>query len=57
VVGVTALVVTWVTAGLVHLPPEASLLGWRFTLYRTLVAFIASLIIAFLIPALLHVLG
>jgi len=54
---VTALVVTWVTAGLVHLPPEASLLGWRFTLYRTLVAFIASLIIAFLIPALLHVLG
>lgn len=45
---VTALIVTWVTVGLIQLPAEAAALGTGFTIARNLVAFIVSLGIAML---------
>jgi hypothetical protein len=45
--GVTALVVAWVTVGLTHLPIEATLLGWRFSLIRNLLSFFLAIVIAF----------
>ena len=56
-VGVTALVVAWVTVGIVHLPVEAAMLGRRFSIYRNLLSFLFALIIAFTIIGALHVLG
>jgi hypothetical protein len=53
-VGVTALVVAWVTVGLTHLPVEAQVFGWRFAVLRNLLAFVSALCIAFIIPAVLH---
>jgi len=40
---VTALIVTWVTVGLIQLPAEAAALGTPFTIVRNLVAFVVSL--------------
>jgi predicted Fe-Mo cluster-binding NifX family protein len=45
---VTALIVTWVTVGLIQLPAEAAALGTGFTIARNLVAFIVSLGVAML---------
>jgi len=45
---VTALVVSWVTVGLVQLPAEALFLGRRFALTRNLVAFVFTLAVAWL---------
>jgi uncharacterized membrane protein YraQ (UPF0718 family) len=45
---VTALVVTWVTVGIVQLPAEAMLLGARFAVYRNIISFITAIAIAFL---------
>jgi hypothetical protein len=53
-VGVTALVVAWVTVGLTHLPVEAEVFGWRFAVLRNLLAFFSALGISFIIPAVLH---
>jgi len=47
-IAVTALVVTWVTVGIVQLPAEALMLGTRFALYRNIISFIAAIAIAFL---------
>ena len=47
-IAVTALVVTWVTVGIVQLPAEALMLGARFALYRNIISFIAAIAIAFL---------
>ena len=47
-IAVTALVVTWVTVGIVQLPAEALMLGTRFAVYRNIVSFIAAIAIAFL---------
>lgn len=44
---VTALIVTWVTVGIIQLPAEISMLGWRFALSRNLTAFILAIPIAF----------
>ena len=54
---VTALVVTWVTVGIVQLPAEALLLGTRFAVYRNLISFIAAIAIAFLTVYTLRFLG
>lgn len=43
---VTAFILSWVTLGFVQLPAEAAALGFRFTLYRSLLSFIATIIIA-----------
>jgi len=52
---VTAFITAWITVGVVSLPVEAQMLGWRFALWRNLVAFAFSLLIAWLTVALLHV--
>jgi len=54
---VTALVVSWVTVGLVELPAEALFLGRRFALARNLVAFVFTLAVAWLTVQTLHGLG
>ena len=45
---VTALVVSWVTVGLVQLPAEALYLGRRFAVARNLVSFAFTLAVAWL---------
>ena len=45
---VTAFVLSWVTLGVVQLPAEVEVFGARFTLYRTVLAFITTLIISIL---------
>jgi len=45
---VTAFVLSWVTLGVVQLPAEVEVFGARFTLYRTLLAFITTLTISIL---------
>ena len=47
-IAVTALLVTWVTVGIVQLPAEALMLGMRFAVYRNIISFTAAIIIAFL---------
>ncbi len=55
-VGVTALVVAWVTVGITHLPVEAVAFGWRFAIYRNLLSFLFAVVIAFIIARVIHVL-
>lgn len=43
---ITAFILSWVTLGIVQLPAEAEILGFRFTLYRNILSFIATIIIA-----------
>jgi len=45
---VTALIVSWVTVGLVQLPAEVLMLGARFAIYRNLICFFSAVAIAFL---------
>jgi uncharacterized membrane protein YraQ (UPF0718 family) len=45
-VAVTALLVSWVTVGLVQLPAEAAMLGMRFALWRNALSFAFALLIA-----------
>lgn len=43
---VAAFVLSWVTLGVVQLPAELEIFGWKFTFYRTLLAFIFTILIA-----------
>jgi len=45
-IAVTAFLVSWVSVGTIQLPAEASLLGKKFAIYRNLLSFIFSIIIA-----------
>ena len=56
-IAVTALVVAWVTVGIVQLPAEALMLGTRFAVYRNIICFIATILIAFLTVYTLSFLG
>lgn len=56
-VAVTALIVAWVTVGVVQLPAEAMALGRRFALVRNLICFLSVLAIAPLTVATLRLLG
>ena len=56
-IAVTALVVTWVTVGIVQLPAEAMMLGARFAVYRNIVSFIVAIAIAFLTVYTLQLFG
>lgn len=47
---VSAFILSWVTLGFVHLPVETEVLGFRFTLYRNILAFVVTMIIAALTP-------
>ncbi|MGD8581919.1 MAG: hypothetical protein PVG12_09675 [Gammaproteobacteria bacterium] len=56
-VAVTALLVSWVTVGIVQLPAEALMLGTRFAIYRNMISFCIAIIIAFLTVYTLKLLG
>lgn len=45
---VTALIVSWVTVGIIQIPAEAMILGTRFAVYRNLISFLAAIAISFL---------
>ena len=45
---VTALIVSWVTVGVVQLPAEALLLGKHFAIYRNLLCYLISIAVALL---------
>jgi len=47
-----AFIVSWVSVGVVTLPVEAHVFGWRFTLWRNLLTFVAALCIGLLIGGL-----
>jgi len=54
---VTALIITWVTVGLVQLPAEAAALGRRFAFVRTALCFVLSIIIALITAAIINATG
>ena len=54
---VTALLVSWVTVGVVQMPAEAMMLGWRFAVLRNLLALAGSVLLAFLVVGTLRALG
>jgi len=56
-IAVTAMIVSWVTVGVVQLPAEALLLGRRFALLRNLLSFLFAIAIAFLTVATLRLMG
>jgi uncharacterized membrane protein YraQ (UPF0718 family) len=56
-VAVTALLVSWVTVGVVQLPAEALMLGMRFAIYRNMISFFIAVIIAFVTVNTLQLLG
>ncbi len=45
-VAVTAFLVAWVTVGLIQLPLESTIMGKRFAIFRNLIAFLMSFIVA-----------
>lgn len=48
---VTALIVSWVTVGIIQLPAEASALGLRFAIWRNVTCILFAIITAYLVPA------
>jgi hypothetical protein len=54
---VTALIVSWVTVGVVQLPAEALLLGRRFAIYRNLICYFFAIAISFLTVYTLRLIG
>jgi uncharacterized membrane protein YraQ (UPF0718 family) len=51
---VTALLVSWVTVGIVQLPAESLLFGWRFAVMRNVVSFLLAIAVAYLAAGLLQ---
>ena len=43
---VTAFIISWVTLGVIQLPVEVEVFGGRFTMYRNILAFIFTMLIA-----------
>lgn len=56
-IAVTALLVTWVTVGVVQLPAESLMLGARFAVCRNIISFIAAIVISFLVVYTLRLFG
>ena len=56
-IAVTALIVSWVTVGIVQLPAEALMLGLRFAIYRNVIGFFTAIVIAFLSVHTLRLIG
>jgi len=54
---VTALLVSWVTVGVAHIPAEALLFGWRFAALRHLMSFVFAIAVAYLAVAILAIVG
>ena len=42
----SAFIISWVTLGVTQLPAEVEVFGGRFTLYRTILAFVFTMLIA-----------
>lgn len=51
---ITALIVSWVTVGIVHLPAEAAILGTRFAVWRNAISFFLAIMMAYVIAVLVH---
>ena len=45
---VTAFILSWVTLGVVQLPAEVEIFGFKFTFYRTLFTFITTILVSLL---------
>ena len=45
---VTAFILSWVTIGIVQLPAEVEIFGFRFTFYRTIFTFITTILVSLL---------
>lgn len=56
-VAVTALIVSWVTVGVVQLPAEALMLGKYFAIYRNLLSYVLAVVIAMLTVYTVQVMG
>lgn len=56
-IAVTALIVSWVTVGIVQLPAEILMLGTRFAIYRNVICFFSAVAIAFLSVYTLRLMG
>ena len=56
ILAVTAFLTAWITVGVVSLPVEGQMLGWRFALWRNLIAFLFSLLVAWITVVLWHAL-
>ena len=56
-IAVTALLVSWVTVGIVQLPAETLMLGTRFAIYRNMISFFVAIVIAFVTVSTLKLLG
>lgn len=56
-VAVTALVVSWVSVGVIHLPAEAVMAGTRFAVIRNALAFLAAIVVGLLVWLTMGVLG
>ena len=52
---VTAFLLSWVTLGFIQLPAEVEVFGGRFTLYRNILAFVFTMLIAVLTTLTLQV--
>jgi hypothetical protein len=52
---VTALIVSWVTVGVVHLPAEAAILGTRFALWRNAISLLLAVAMAYVIAVVMPV--
>jgi hypothetical protein len=50
---VTALIVSWVTVGIVQLPAEAAILGMRFAFWRNGISFALAMAMAYIVAALM----
>ncbi|MCF8078812.1 MAG: hypothetical protein K9K88_05950 [Desulfobacterales bacterium] len=57
IVAVTALIVSWVTVGIVQMPAEGMMLGLRFAVYRNATCFVSALAVAFLLIYTLKLVG
>ncbi len=53
---VSALILSWVTLSFIHLPAEVEVFGGHFTLYRNVLAFVFTIIIAILTTLTLRIL-
>jgi hypothetical protein len=56
-VAVTALLICWVTVGIVQLPAETLMLGVRFAVYRNVICYATAVMIAFMTVSTLQLLG
>lgn len=54
---VSAFLLSWVTLGFIQLPAEVAVFGGRFTLYRNILAFVFTMLIAVLTTLTIQVPG